>query len=178
NKAADRLTHTVRGLLDTSKIERSKLELSCSTVFPEYLVSRSIMDMRALGLANEFITRKSVRNDPITVDNELVLKAIVSLLENAVKFSPENAPVEIWFEQDDSQTVFFIRDHGSGIPERDRGKIFDRFYQVEDVLHHSLPGIGLGLYITKTIIEGHDGWIRVDPAADKGSIFSFGIPFQ
>ncbi|MBN1288321.1 MAG: PAS domain S-box protein [Actinobacteria bacterium] len=177
NKAADRLTHTVRGLLDTSKIDRSKLELSYSTVFPEYLVSRSIMDMRTLGLENEFIVKENVGNDPISIDNELILKAIVSLLENAVKFSPENAPVEIWFEQDDSQTVFSIRDHGSGIPERDREKIFDRFYQVEDVLHHSIPGIGLGLYITKTIIEGHGGWIRVDPAVDKGSVFSFGIPF-
>ena len=69
-----------------------------------------------------------------------------------------------------------MADRGSGIPEDDRERVFERFYQVEDADHHSIPGIGLGLYIARSIMEAHGGWIRVEPREGGGSVFSFGVP--
>jgi signal transduction histidine kinase len=54
--------------------------------------------------------------------------------------------------------------------------IFERFYQVEDAMHHSKPGIGLGLYIARSYVEAHNGWIRMEPRPGGGSIFCFGVP--
>ena len=98
------------------------------------------------------------------------------LMDNALKYSPVQSPVDIWFEQGETETSFHVLDRGPGIPADDAEKVFKRFYQVEDVSYHSHPGLGLGLYIAKSIVELHEGWISVEPGKEGGSLFSFGLP--
>ncbi|MBU4174641.1 MAG: sensor histidine kinase [Actinobacteria bacterium] len=117
-----------------------------------------------------------IEHREIEVDGEKLKNVLGILLENAVSYSPEGSAIDIWFEQSDEGTVFHVADRGSGIPEDDRERVFERFYQVEDADHHSIPGIGLGLYIARSIMEAHGGWIRVEPREGGGSVFSFGVP--
>ncbi|MBN2169075.1 MAG: diguanylate cyclase, partial [Actinobacteria bacterium] len=81
-----------------------------------------------------------------------------------------------WWKQSEKETAFFIADRGPGISEENKAKIFDRFYEVEGLLNHSLPGLGLGLYIAKTIIDAHGGGISVDERQGGGSVFRFTVP--
>lgn len=106
----------------------------------------------------------------------MLQSALVILLDNAAKFSPARSEIRVWSERVYGSVLFHVSDRGSGVPEEHRERIFDRFYQVEDSLHHSNPGLGLGLNVAKRIVEAHGGWIGVRPAPGGGSIFSFAIP--
>ena len=67
------------------------------------------------------------------------------LMENALKYSPDQSPVDIWYEQAEKETSFYVLDRGPGIPADDAEKVFNRFYQVDDMKHRSQSGLGLGL---------------------------------
>ena len=109
-------------------------------------------------------------------DGEKVRQAVLILLDNA---AATRLPEVKWSSGTSGagrEVVFCVADRGPGIVEADRGSIFERFYQVEDVAHHSSPGLGLGLYIASRIVDAHGGWIRVDPRPQRGSVFRFGLP--
>jgi signal transduction histidine kinase len=72
--------------------------------------------------------------------------------------------------------VVSVSDRGPGVPEDARERVFERFYQVDDVLHHSKPGVGLGLYIARAIVAGHGGSIECLPRDGGGAVFRFTIP--
>lgn len=103
---------------------------------------------------------------------------LVILLDNVIKHAPGTGEVEIGCVPAGGETVFRVSDRGPGISERDRERIFERFYQVGESMHHSTPGIGLGLglYIARKYVEAHRGWITVEERAGGGSMFCFGIP--
>jgi len=83
--------------------------------------------------------------------------------------------VEIEIDRDGQEVKVGVLDRGNGIPEESRQKVFDRFYQVEDALHHSKPGMGLGLYIASQIVDAHGGRVWVEARDGGGSAFRFTI---
>lgn len=174
--AADRVTNLASSLLDASTLERGPLELSLEEVEPSSMVSGSVGVMRKQYPGYRFVVETDGEAKPILADVDMLESVFIILLDNAAKFSPEGSEVKVWFEQDGSQTVFHVEDQGGGIPETQRRKVFERFHQVEDSLHHSLPGLGLGLFIAKRIVEAHGGWVDVQPGETRGSDFRFAIP--
>ncbi len=176
DEAANRLVHLVVQLLDTSRIERGDVSLFYSDVNPRGLVTRAVEETRARGYENELLVSFPQDDILVRADPDRIKDVIAILLDNAVSYSPDDTPVEVCYRYSGEDIVFEIADRGPGIPEEHRDKIFDRFYQLEDPLHHSTPGIGLGLYIARTIANSHGGWIRMDTRDGGGSVFSFGIP--
>jgi two-component system, OmpR family, sensor histidine kinase VicK len=100
----------------------------------------------------------------------------VALLDNAAKFSPKGSQIGLEAELDGGEMLVSVLDRGDGVPEKEREKIFDRFYQMGDAEHHSVPGIGLGLYISKQIVIAHGGRIWHEPREGGGSIIRFSLP--
>lgn len=176
DRASDRLADMVSQLLDTSSIERGRYEVVMHEVEPEEVILEAVEEMRAKGLENEFVLRRAVKGGTFIADGEKVRQAVLVLLDNAARYSPPGSEVELWYEWRGREVVFCVADRGPGIVEADRGSIFERFYQVEDVAHHSIQGLGLGLYIASRIVDAHGGWIRVDPRPQRGSVFRFGLP--
>lgn len=174
--SSKRLTRLVVTLLDVSRIEHGKLEVSMEVVYPHSLILRAVEEMRGEGCTQQFVLDVEEDCDPITVDPEGIKDVLTNLLDNAVKYSPDGSSIKIGFRQKNGEEVFTVEDSGPGIPETEWERIFDRFYQVESPMQHSLPGIGLGLYISKQIIDAHNGWINAGLSGDGGSLFSFGIP--
>jgi signal transduction histidine kinase len=110
------------------------------------------------------------------VDAESFSRLLVILLDNAVRYSPIGSPVEVVTEGDNGKLVMSVIDRGIGVPEEEREKIFERFYQVESAIHKGTSGLGLGLYVGKQIVEAHGGEIDYRPRQGSGSIFRVTLP--
>ena len=174
DRGSDRLTRLVEGLLDASKLERWGLQLQREETELLPLVRQAIEEMHAPTERIEL--RGKADGGASLLDRDHVLKVMVILLENALKFSPPESVVEVEVEQSEGGCLVSVLDRGPGIPTQDRERVFDRFHQVEQARFHSKPGMGMGLYIAREIVERHGGKIRHEPRRGGGSIFRFTLP--
>ena len=112
-------------------------------------------------------------------DFERMTQVMLNLVSNAVKFTGEKGTVTLGVVLDDSQNKpmvkFFVRDTGIGIKKEDLTKVFDKFSQIEDVMHHS-EGTGLGMPISREILRSHDSELFLESELGKGSEFTFFLP--
>jgi signal transduction histidine kinase len=175
-KGADRLVGVVEELLEAARVERNRLRLELREVEPGELARRAVEEMRERFPDREMELRVAPGLEKVRADAERLVRLLIILLDNAVKYSPRGTPVELVVERNGDAALFTVLDRGRGVPEEDRERIFERFYQVEDVLHHAGPGLGLGLYIGRSIAEAHGGRIWYEPRLGGGSIFRFTIP--
>jgi signal transduction histidine kinase len=178
DEASNRLTHLINNLLDTSRIERKKLNLAYKDIDAYVVLVRAAEEMRVRETEVDFNIVVEGEGISSRLDPERVKDALSILLDNAVKFTPPGGEIDLWCEDRDDAVIFSVGDRGPGIPDRDRENVFGRFFRVEDEAHNSKLGIGLGLYIAKTYVLAHGGWITVSPRDGGGSVFSFGIPKQ
>ena len=176
DSSADRLTRYVEELMDVSRVEEGRFPVRKQAVETADVIRMTLEDMQVMGTDNTFETRIAPDVDNIEVDPEKFVQLLVILLENAVKFGPPGTPVEIEISRSGSTLEGAVLDRGRGIGEEDREKVFDRFYQVEDTIHHSTPGMGLGLYIAREIVSAHGGSILCESREGGGTIFRFSLP--
>jgi PAS domain S-box-containing protein len=175
-EGSDRLVKVVEELLDLSRIERGRFLVERSEVQVADLAERAVEEMRAKGMGRKIMLDLASDLGTTRVDPERLVRLFVILLDNADKYSPPGTPIEVKGERGDREILFSVLDRGVGVPEQDKGRIFERFFQVKDALHHTGPGLGLGLYIGKSIVEAHGGTIWHEPREGGGSIFRFTIP--
>ncbi len=109
---------------------------------------------------------------PVSGDPKSLERAIMALVDNAIKFSPKGGNVTVRFDQKDDKVFVTVEDHGIGIKEEHLPRIFDRFYHLERQDDDLFGGIGLGLAITRQVIEQHQGKLEVKSAPGKGSAFT------
>lgn len=176
DRGADRLEALVADLLETSRIERERFFMVKRDCHLEDLVAQALTEMNRKKLDNPISLRVIGESVPVWADPDRLVQLLINLLDNAVKYSPPASGIEIEVEIGKLLATVSMADRGLGVPEEDRERIFDRFYQVEDVMHHSTPGIGLGLHIGHKIVDAHAGRIWHEPREGGGSVFRFTIP--
>jgi signal transduction histidine kinase/putative methionine-R-sulfoxide reductase with GAF domain len=122
--------------------------------------------------------RVALANEPLPVvgDPERLATAVDNLLQNAVKFSPGPPQIEVTGGRDNGRVTLVVRDHGLGIPEGARSRLFEKFYRVNDPLTRNVAGTGIGLYIVRQVIEGHGGQITVNSQPGQGASFRIDLP--
>jgi len=173
SKASDRLVEIATKLQDTSEI-KDGIKLHRRSTDPALLIKKAIGLLDAENSQFELDFPDNLL--PVYVDSDKITQALLALLENAVKFSPEESTINLSIKQNEEETVFSVSDRGKGIPEESLELVFDKFHQVEDSIHHSKYGMGFGLYIVKSIIEAHGGWVKAGTREGGGSVLTFGIP--
>jgi signal transduction histidine kinase len=109
---------------------------------------------------------------PVMGDPQSLERAVIALVDNAVKFSPNGSEVEIRLRRKGEQVILSVRDAGIGIAPEAMPRIFDRFYHIDKSGDQLFEGLGIGLAITKQVIEQHKGQLTVDSTPGKGSVFS------
>jgi signal transduction histidine kinase len=174
---SDRLARLVAQLLDTSRVDAGKLALDPVLTDVAALVRAAVRT--ASGNASQHAI--SVRTAPevwATVDPLRMEQVITNLIDNAIKYSPDGGPIEVelaWTAPSILQLV--VRDHGIGIPPEHRPFIFDRFYQAHAGQHFAgVAGMGLGLYISRRLVEMHGGSIEIDSPTDGGARVMVTLP--
>jgi len=173
---SDRLSELVNKLLYTSRLEAGSLTLNRLTLD---LSKEARKVAKRLGEQTE-IHRVEVDFPPefpsVRADPERIGEVLTNLGENAVKFSPQGGTIIIKGETSGNEVSVTVADEGIGIPLRDQERIFERFYRVEASTARPTRGIGLGLYICKSLVEAHGGRIWVESEPGKGSRFTFTLP--
>jgi signal transduction histidine kinase len=114
----------------------------------------------------------------LSIDVIRVKQVLINIIENAIKFSPEGTSINITVKKKNEYIMFEIQDFGLGIPKNEQEKIFDMFFRSESTRNKNIKGTGLGLPISKAIVEAHGGRIWVDSKLNKGSTFSFTLPIK
>jgi two-component system, OmpR family, sensor histidine kinase SenX3 len=112
----------------------------------------------------------------VSCDRAQLVSAVTNLLDNAVKYSDGDEPVELVATTDDGFASISVRDHGIGIPKRDLERIFERFYRVDRARSRMTGGTGLGLSIVRHIAQAHGGEVTVESIEGAGSTFRLRLP--
>lgn len=170
-----RMSRLVADLLDVVSIEAGRLALVPQRQNAAELVRDTLEAFEALSAAKGISIRTEVRARSLLAqyDHERILQVLANLVGNAVKFTPRGGRVDIIVEPIDHDVRFGVIDTGPGIPEQDCGLIFERFGRVAK---WERSGLGLGLYISKCIVEAHGGKIWVESRSGQGSSFYFTLP--
>jgi signal transduction histidine kinase len=126
------------------------------------------------GLDMTFMCRPGGR--VVRTDAEFVERIVINLLPNAIKHTPEGGKVHVKYEDDRESLLISVEDNGEGIPDEKKRIIFDRFRQVDNTLSRTSEGCGIGLSITKSLVELLDGRIWVESEMERGSTFFVEMP--
>ncbi len=174
----DRMSRLILELLDVSRIETGRLEIRREPIVWSSFV-REIVHRHHTGLSERRF-HLSVPDDSLIVvgDRDRLEQVLGNLLENAVKYSPEGSEVFVSVDQRDHGVVTSVCDRGIGIPSDELSMVFERFHRGRQVSSTNYGGLGLGLYITKQIVERHEGSIWVESKEGSGTTFSFSLPAE
>jgi signal transduction histidine kinase len=112
----------------------------------------------------------------VVADRERIGRVITSLVDNAVRFSPEGGPVETRVEPDGSEVTISIRDRGLGIPPERQAHVFERYYRAHAGTPEDYGGLGIGLEMSREIVQRHGGRMWFESAPGVGSTFRFSLP--
>ena len=173
--SVDRLTGYVEELLQASLVEEGRFTFEMRTSDLAPLIKGAISDRRGMQQPNEITLNVEPRAGTVLVDPGKFRELMDILLDNAIKFADPGYPIEIEVAGGGGVTTVQVKDRGIGIPEDARERVFERFFQVEELQHHSRVGLGLGLYLAREIVEAHGGTISCEPRPGGGTIFSFEI---
>jgi signal transduction histidine kinase len=174
----DRLHRLITDLLDLSRIQAGRVAMRVGSVdLPQ--ITSEIIDQLSPRAPKHSLRSSFPPNFPvIRGDADQLRRALFNLLQNAIKYSPEGGEVLVVGEMaSPSGVIVRVIDHGVGIAPGDKERIFERFHRADNRLSRSTAGVGLGLYITRSIVEGHGGRIWADsPGPGRGSVFSILLP--
>ncbi|MBQ2793059.1 MAG: HAMP domain-containing histidine kinase [Oscillospiraceae bacterium] len=174
-----RLSRMVRSMLDLAKIEAGEMKLNpaqfdmngtvCQVIFSfETAIENKRLDIRGL----------DVDKVMVSADPDLMHQVVYNLIENAVKFVNEDGYIEVKYHTDNDRTLVAIRNSGAGIASGELPKVFERFYKTDRSRSQDKSGVGLGLYIVRTVIQLHGGEIHVSSKEGEYTEFAFSIPTQ
>jgi PAS domain S-box-containing protein len=171
---ADKLARLISRLLDISRLEGGKLALERQPTDVVTLVEQVLSGARARDPGHA-ITLSTPPSLEAEVDPLRLEQVLTNLLDNAIKYSPQGGPIEVVLTRaTPGEVVLSVRDHGLGIPPEKRGQIFERFYQAHG--NGNKSGMGLGLYVSRQIVELHGGEITAEFPPDGGSRFLVRLP--
>jgi signal transduction histidine kinase len=174
-RAAARMGRLIGDLVDVASIDAGQLGVRPEPADPAEVVMEAVHTFQARAATGQIslVTEIIAPLSPATLDSARILQVLINLLSNAIKFTPPNGKVIVRAERGEAQLRFSVTDTGEGIPADKLEAVFERYFQVA---HHDRRGVGLGLYISKCIVQGHGGRIWVESRHGEGSTFVFTIP--
>lgn len=178
--SGERLLKLVNELLDISKMEAGELKIKAQPVEIEALFHEARRELATGEATAPLSTEIAPDLPPVYGDRDLLVRILINLLSNALKFTPKDGKVTLSAARDATNPNFArfeVRDSGEGIPAEDLEKIFDKFGQVETRKAGRKMSTGLGLTFCKLAVETHGGKIWVESEVGQGSVFRFTIPF-
>ncbi|HEV2892004.1 MAG TPA: ATP-binding protein [Frankiaceae bacterium] len=174
--SAARLAALVEELLDLSVIQRGELRLSLAPVDVPSLLGEAVSQFAPAGRTVAIELADGI--PAVLTDAARLTQVVGNLVTNAAKFSPDDTPIEIGARCDRDALELRVRDHGIGIPDQDRDRVFDRFVQLERANVRRAGGIGVGLYIVRQLCDALGATVHVESEVGAGSTFVVRVPLR
>lgn len=178
----EHLLELINDLLDLSQLESGNLGLELQEFSLTLLIQQSLNVYRkkakAKGVSLELDSHITAEGDRITADPQRLQQVVTNLLSNAIKFTPQSGQITVRLFADHHFVELQVRDTGIGIPEEHQGLIFQKFKQLDSSYHREYEGTGLGLALTKQLVDLHGGWIECRSTVDVGTVFTVKLPRQ
>ncbi|RKH34617.1 two-component sensor histidine kinase [Corallococcus sicarius] len=178
-RETERLSDLIERVLDWARIESGRKVYQREPLPVADVVDAAVAAFRAQRLGDDMELKVEVERalPPVEVDRVAVAGALLNLLQNAYKYSgPTNRKISLRAQRDGRHVNLSVEDNGVGIARKDRKRIFERFYRVDNLLTRKTEGSGLGLAISKRIVEAHGGRITVQSEPGQGSRFTLQLP--
>jgi PAS domain S-box-containing protein len=174
---SERLGRIVNQILLANQLDVGRLDLLTEPFDAPDLLERVAEATRTHAPAHLTITVASTEDvPPVAADKDRARQVLINLVENAIKYSPDEGTIELGVDSFDGLALFRVLDEGLGVPDEERARIFDKFYRLDPDMTRGIGGTGLGLYICKELVERMGGRIWVEPRDEKGSAFFFELP--
>jgi signal transduction histidine kinase len=172
------LAGLIDNLLSVSRIERNSMIIEAKPI-ELGLIMKDIYDsftQQTSTRHQHFTINAPETLPPVMADPFRIGQVFINLISNAVNYTPEGGTITITIDPKDTNLEISVRDTGEGIPADAMPRLFTKFFRVSGSLEQGSKGTGLGLYITKSIVEMHNGKIWADSTIGKGSTFTFTLP--
>lgn len=179
HRSSEELEDFIGSILNLGRIESQEIKLQLRSKDINTLMTEVIDKCEFLAkkkniqILSEFEPMFSIK-----IDEDLVRQVFTNLVENAIKYSPENSRILVTTEEHNGKIIVQVADQGIGIPSEDVPHIFTKFYRSQSVKNSSIGGSGLGLYLSKYFVELHQGDIKVESLQQKGSTFTVELPMD
>lgn len=171
----NKLTSLINDLLDTSKLQNGQLIYDKRPFNFNELVSEIVEEIQLTTNSQQLIIKNNASAE-IVADRSRIGQVLRNLLTNAIRFARDSKEIVLDINKKGSNIICSVRDFGTGIKSGEQNRIFERYYRISGNNLHTYPGLGLGLYISKEIIEKHGGKIWMESPEESGSIFYFELP--
>ncbi|MBV9601185.1 MAG: HAMP domain-containing protein [Chloroflexi bacterium] len=175
-QAVSKLAGLVDNLLEAAKVEAGVLELDRAPVRVERLAQQVLTQRRALAPLHQLRVEVAPEVPLAEADPVRVEQVLVNLVDNAIKYSPDGGPITVHIASARDELRIAVSDHGVGVTPEHAERLFERFYRADSSLRRTTKGVGLGLFICRSLVEAHGGRIWVESRPGQGSTFSFTLP--
>ncbi len=173
---AERLNRLVGNLLDITRLEAGPLQLRREACDIQELIGSALEQIGSPLKDRQVKVVVPAKLPLVPLDFVLFSRVLVNVIDNALKYSPPEKPIEIHAREENKMLEIKVADHGEGIPEDDLERIFDKFYRVRRP--DNVSGTGLGLSISRGIVEAHGGSIRAENRRNGGALFTICVPLE
>ena len=171
---ADRLNRLLDDLLDLSRLESEQMEVELGACELKKIVDTCIGSVGQIAVQKRIAVAADIPSEiQVVCDAKLIEQALINLLDNAVKYTPDDGEVRVGTRPIGGERItVYVEDTGIGIASDDLGRVFERFYRADKGRSRDMGGTGLGLAIVRHIAEAHGERISVESALGKGTTFS------
>ena len=175
-----RLVELIDDLLDVTRLQAGRLELHPEPTNLIALAKRTISRLQVTTAKHTLSLHTSLEHLVLNIDAQRIEQVLSNIISNAIKYSPEGGPIEISISVDSKKNMALlsISDHGIGIPVNQQAHVFARFMRADNARLYGIGGTGLGLYISRELVERHGGRIWFESAEAQGTTFYIALPKQ
>ena len=173
---ADRLNRLVGNLLDMTRLEAGAVKVKAEPCDVQDVIGSALGQLDTRKETHPIMVNVPPDLPFVAMDFVLISRVLVNVIDNAIKYSPAGAPIEIEAHPASGYMEIEVADRGIGIPNEDLSRIFDKFYRVQRP--DNITGTGLGLSISKGIIEAHGGFIAAENRSGGGTIMTIALPIK
>jgi signal transduction histidine kinase len=181
NKSATNMSASVKDFLDMSRIQTGRFVIEKADTNIKKVVEKRVSQLRALAAEKQInivVNYGKKLPEKILVDTDKISQVIMNFVDNAIYYTHPKHKVTIDLVAHGDQLVFTVEDEGIGVPPKEQGKLFGKFYRASNARVARPDGTGIGLFLAKKIILAHGGTIIFSSIEGKGSVFGFSLPLD